>query len=99
MRPRRVVGYRALESRSFRRVGGSQTIQVNVRVIAATNRRLREAVRRREFREDLFYRLAVVHVAVPNFFFHMTTAYSILRHNGVPLGKADFIGALPTREA
>jgi transcriptional regulator with PAS, ATPase and Fis domain len=56
---------RALESRSFRRVGGSKTITVDVRIVAATNRRLREAVRRKEFREDLFYRLAVVHVAVP----------------------------------
>ena len=34
----------------------------------------------------------LVQVAVPNFFFHMTTAYSILRHNGVPLGKRDYIG-------
>ena len=56
---------RALEARSFRRVGGSQSIQVDVRVIAATNRRLKEAVRQKEFREDLFYRLAVVHVEVP----------------------------------
>jgi transcriptional regulator with PAS, ATPase and Fis domain len=56
---------RALENRSFRKVGGSATVRVNVRVVAATNRRLREAVRRREFREDLFYRLAVVHVSVP----------------------------------
>ena len=32
--------------------------------------------------------------ALPNFFFHVTTAYAILRHNGVELGKADFIGAL-----
>jgi hypothetical protein len=40
----------------------------------------------------------LVHVAVPNFFFHVTTAYAILRHNGVPLGKMDFIGALPTHE-
>ena len=40
----------------------------------------------------------LVHVAVPNFFFHATMAYAILRHNGVPLGKADFIGAMPTRE-
>jgi len=40
----------------------------------------------------------LVHVAVPNFFFHATTAYAILRHNGVPLGKMDFIGSLPTRE-
>jgi hypothetical protein len=38
-------------------------------------------------------------VAVPNFFFHVTMAYAILRHNGVQLGKMDFIGGLPTREA
>lgn len=56
---------RALENRSFRRVGGADTVRVDVRVIAATNRKLSEAVRRREFREDLFYRLAVVHVRVP----------------------------------
>ena len=38
------------------------------------------------------------HVAVPNFFFHATMAYAILRHNGVPLGKMDYIGGLPTKE-
>jgi hypothetical protein len=41
----------------------------------------------------------LMHVAVPNFFFHMTMAYAILRHNGVELGKMDYIGGLPTREA
>ena len=40
----------------------------------------------------------LAHVAIPNFFFHMTTAYDILRHNGVELGKMDYIGSLPTRE-
>lgn len=40
----------------------------------------------------------VMHVAVPNFFFHVTTAYAILRHNGVPLGKMDYVGALPAQE-
>ena len=40
----------------------------------------------------------VVHVAIPNFFFHATMAYAILRHNGVELGKMDYIGSLPTRE-
>ena len=40
----------------------------------------------------------LVHVAVPNFFFHVTTAYAILRHNGVPLGKMDYVGGLPTQE-
>jgi hypothetical protein len=37
------------------------------------------------------------HFALPNFYFHVTTAYSILRHNGVPLGKMDFIASLPFR--
>lgn len=40
----------------------------------------------------------LIEVAVPNFFFHATTAYAILRHNGVDLGKMDYIGSLPTRE-
>ena len=56
---------RALESRTVRRVGGRDPIAFDVRVVAATNRRLKEAVRLKEFREDLFYRLAVVHVVVP----------------------------------
>ncbi|HZO14858.1 MAG TPA: sigma 54-interacting transcriptional regulator [Polyangiaceae bacterium] len=57
---------RALEARSFRRVGGAKNISVDVRVVAATNRRLKEAVRRGQFRADLFYRLAVVYIKVPS---------------------------------
>jgi hypothetical protein len=38
-------------------------------------------------------------VAVPNFYFHVTTAYAILRHNGVGLGKMDFVGSLPINDA
>jgi len=56
---------RALESRTIRRVGGSQLVSFDTRVVAATNRRLKESVRCKEFRQDLFYRLAVVHVVVP----------------------------------
>ena len=41
----------------------------------------------------------LVHVAIPNFFFHATTAYAILRHNGVELGKMDFVGSIPAKEA
>jgi len=41
----------------------------------------------------------LVHVALPNFFFHATMAYAILRHNGVDLGKMDYIGSIPAREA
>ena len=40
----------------------------------------------------------LVHVAIPNFFFHATMAYAILRHNGVALGKMDFIGSMPIQE-
>lgn len=40
----------------------------------------------------------VVHVAIPNFFFHATMAYAILRHNGVELGKMDYIGSLPAKD-
>jgi hypothetical protein len=40
----------------------------------------------------------LVHLAVPNFFFHATMAYAILRHNGVDLGKMDYIGSIPVRE-
>jgi hypothetical protein len=40
----------------------------------------------------------LTHVALPNFFFHATMAYAILRHNGVELGKMDYIGSLPVQE-
>lgn len=56
---------RVLQDMEFERVGGMQTIKVNVRVIAATNRNLREMVKRGDFREDLYYRLNVVELHLP----------------------------------
>jgi two-component system nitrogen regulation response regulator GlnG len=56
---------RVLQSGTFERVGGNQPIQVDVRVIAATNKPLEAAVAAKQFREDLFYRLNVVRIAIP----------------------------------
>jgi PAS domain S-box-containing protein len=56
---------RVLQEKQFERVGGEQQINVDVRVISATNRELRELVKKGEFREDLFYRLAVVPINLP----------------------------------
>jgi DNA-binding NtrC family response regulator len=56
---------RLVQERQFERVGGLATISVDVRVVAATNRSLSEAVARKEFREDLFFRLSVLPVTIP----------------------------------
>ena len=56
---------RVLQERTFERVGGGQPITVDVRIVAATNRDLAEAVKEGAFREDLFYRLNVVHIDLP----------------------------------
>jgi two-component system response regulator AtoC len=56
---------RFLEDKAFKRVGGASDIHVDVRVIAASNRNLEEAVKQGQFREDLYYRLNVLQVPVP----------------------------------
>jgi DNA-binding NtrC family response regulator len=56
---------RVLEERRFERVGGTRTIDVDVRLVAATNRDLAEMARRGTFREDLYYRLSVIQIDVP----------------------------------
>jgi DNA-binding NtrC family response regulator len=56
---------RVLQDREFQRVGGSKTVSVNIRIIAATNKDLRQAVRAGQFREDLYFRLNVVTLTLP----------------------------------
>ncbi|MFA6937519.1 MAG: sigma-54 dependent transcriptional regulator [Treponema sp.] len=56
---------RVLQEHKFERVGGEQTIEVDVRVVAATNKNLEEEVKKGNFREDLYYRLNVIHIQVP----------------------------------
>lgn len=56
---------RALQDGTFERVGGTKTIKVNVRIIGATNKDLKEEVEKGRFREDLYYRLKVIPISVP----------------------------------
>jgi DNA-binding NtrC family response regulator len=56
---------RVLETKEFRRLGGTKVVNVDTRIIAATNRNLAEAVKQGDFREDLFYRLNVVPIKLP----------------------------------
>ncbi len=56
---------RVLQDKEFKRVGGTEDIKVDVRIISATNKDLEEAVREKKFREDLFYRLNVIQIKLP----------------------------------
>ncbi len=57
---------RVLQDREFKRVGGTEDIRVDVRIISATNKDVEEAVREKQFREDLFYRLNVIQIKIPS---------------------------------
>lgn len=73
---------RILQEQKFERVGGSRTIEVDVRVLAATNKNLEEEIEAGHFRADLFYRLNVVPIAVPDL---------IDRREDIPLLVEEFI--------
>lgn len=81
---------RVLEDRTFNRVGGSAEVQMEARVVAATNRELQEMVRARQFREDLYYRLAVFPIHLPSLRLRPEdipeTAYHLLAHVGPRCG-------------
>ncbi|MCA9087419.1 MAG: sigma 54-interacting transcriptional regulator [Planctomycetaceae bacterium] len=71
---------RALEGQAFERVGGGKEIQVDVRVVTATNRDLEQAVREGKFRRDLFFRLQVIELVVPPLRSHRDDIPAIAQH-------------------
>jgi DNA-binding NtrC family response regulator len=71
---------RVLERMSFRRVGGTKDIKVSVRIISATNSDLESAVKKKTFREDLYYRLKVVPIFIPPLRERKEDIYLLLRH-------------------
>lgn len=56
---------RFLQHKTFERIGGTETLSVDVRIIAATNKNIEDEVRKGNFREDLFYRLNILHIKIP----------------------------------
>lgn len=83
---------RVLENRTIERLGGTQSIPVDVRVISATHRNLPAAIREQKFREDLFYRLRVVTIELPPLRAHKediaALAESFLQLHGARLGRS-----------
>lgn len=71
---------RALQEQKFERVGGSQTLEVDVRIIAATNKNLEESIMNGGFREDLFYRLNVITIEIPPLRNRRQDIQSLLEH-------------------
>ncbi|HMS40076.1 MAG TPA: sigma 54-interacting transcriptional regulator [Pyrinomonadaceae bacterium] len=71
---------RVLQEKEFERVGGSQTIKTNVRVISATHRDLKEEINSRSFRDDLFFRLSVVEIKMPPLRDRKTDILILVKH-------------------
>lgn len=80
---------RVLEDLRFRRVGGEEEVQVDVRVLAASNQDLGQRVRRGEFRDDLFHRLNVVTIRVPALNEHWADVPELAKHFLADLGAKD----------
>jgi transcriptional regulator with GAF, ATPase, and Fis domain len=91
---------RVLQEREFERVGGTHPIKLNIRLIAATNRDLEQAVRLGEFRQDLYYRLAVVKLTMPALREHREDIPMLTRHFVQKYAKRCKVKAKPvSREA
>lgn len=71
---------RVLQEKSFERVGGSETIKVDVRLIAATNRDLEAMLEERTFRDDLYYRINVISISVPPLREHKSDIHPLIDH-------------------
>ncbi|MBW2250202.1 MAG: sigma-54-dependent Fis family transcriptional regulator [Deltaproteobacteria bacterium] len=86
---------RVLQEKVFERVGGEKPVSVNIRIIAATNKNLKNEMEKQQFREDLFYRLNVVHIVLPPLqqrkedihllAEHFITKYAHERKSGIPV--------------
>ena len=87
--PLQVKLLRVLQEMEFERVGGTKTIQVDVRIISASNRNIKEDVAEGAFREDLYYRLNVIHLEVPSL---------KERVDDIPLLVRHFIGKYSEKE-
>jgi transcriptional regulator with GAF, ATPase, and Fis domain len=82
---------RAIQEREFQRVGSSQTVRVDVRVMAATNCDLAAKVRHGEFREDLYYRLNVVPIAMPPLADHLEDVPLLIDHVLAKLEQSELL--------
>jgi transcriptional regulator with GAF, ATPase, and Fis domain len=91
---------RVLQEREYERVGGTHSIKIDIRLVAATNRDLTEAVRSGEFRQDLYYRLAVVKLTMPPLREHRDDIPMLTRHFVQKYAKRSKVKAKPvSREA
>ena len=80
---------RVVETKSFRRLGGNERINADIRLIAATNRDLLEMVHKNEFREDLYYRINVVSISLPPLREHPDDISLLVNHFLSELSKPD----------
>ncbi|NNF99087.1 MAG: sigma-54-dependent Fis family transcriptional regulator [Desulfobacteraceae bacterium] len=90
---------RVLQEKVFERVGGTKTISVDIRLIAATNKSLRAEIEKGRFREDLFYRLNVVHIVLPQLkerpedirplLYHFIDKYKSERNSDIPVTRVE----------